>query len=183
MRFVNSFLVGKSSTLDAVITFCAVYLIYLLPLILIFLWFKYKHRRLEIFLSFVACLVAWLAITKFIVPNFIWFRPRPDLVALGAKELLFHRPDYSFPSDHATALFALTFGFYTFGWRKVGNYFLAYTLIISFFRIAIGVHFPLDILAGAFSGLLGVALLYVMREKVKKYIFPIVEAIFKKLNL
>lgn len=175
---VNSFFVGKSDFLDKIVEFFAVYLVYALPIILLFIWFKYKNRRPEIFLSFLGMAVAWFVITKFIVPNYIWFRPRPDLVAFGVKELLFHRPDYSFPSDHATALFGLTFGFYLFGWRKAGNYFLLYALVITFFRVTIGVHFPLDIVAGALSGLAGVSLVKLCEKPVRRYLYsPMMKAL------
>jgi len=183
LQAVNYFLVGKSVFVDMVIEFIAVYLVYLLPIILLVLWFKFKHRRVEIFLSFVAMAIAWFLITKTIVPNFIWFRPRPDLAAFGAKELLFHRPDYSFPSDHATALFALTFGFYAFGWKRAGNWFLVYALIISFFRVTIGVHFPLDILAGAVSALIGLGITKLLEQPIRKYVYPTVIKLLKFLRI
>lgn len=183
LQAVNSFLVGKSVFLDLLIEFSAVYLVYLLPIILLILWFKYKHRRLEIFLSFIAMALAWFVITKTIVPELIWFRPRPDLAAFGAKELLFHRPDYSFPSDHATALFALTFGFYTFGWKRVGNWFLVYALTISFFRVTVGVHFPLDILGGILSALIGVGVVKLLESPMKQYAYPLVMKILKTLRI
>lgn len=179
----NSLLVGKSAFLDILTEFIAVYLVYLLPIILLVFWFKFKHRRLEIFLAFIAMAIAWFLVTKTIVPNLIWFRPRPDLAAFGAKELLFHRPDYSFPSDHATALFALTFGFYVFGWKRAGNWFLAYALLVSFFRVAIGVHFPLDIIGGAASALVGVGIIKLLEQPIKKYIYPAVLRLLKTLRI
>lgn len=179
---VNSFFVGKSKLLDEIVAFFAVYLVYLLPIILVWMWFRYKKNRLQIFLAFLGTIIAWLLITKLIVPS-IWFRARPDLAAIGIKELLFHRPDYSFPSDHATALFGLTFGFYLFGWKKAGYWFLAYAIIISFFRIVIGVHFPLDIIAGAFSGFIGVYLVKIFAKPAEKYLYNPIIKMMKKLRI
>lgn len=179
---VNSFFVGKDAFLDKTIEFLAVYLVYLLPVILIWMWFKYKKNRLQIFLSFVGTLIAWLLITKLLIPH-LWFRPRPDLVAIGAKELLFHRPDYSFPSDHATALFGLTFGFYLFGWKKAANWFLLYALVISFARVIIGVHFPLDIIAGALSGLVGVIIVKIFSKQAEKYLYNPISKLLNKIGL
>ncbi|OQA51783.1 MAG: putative undecaprenyl-diphosphatase YbjG [candidate division WS2 bacterium ADurb.Bin280] len=183
LRFVNSFFVGQSPFVDGIVKFFAVYLVYLLPILLIFIWFKFRKRRKEIFLSFLGTIFSWFVITKWLVPNFIWFRPRPDLSVLGGQELLFHRPDYSFPSDHATALFALTFGFYLLGWKRGANWFLLYALLITFFRVVAGVHFPLDIIGGAISGALGALLIYTFRATATKYLFMPVEKIFKRFRI
>lgn len=179
---VNFCFVGRSSILDAIVRFFAVYLIYLLPIILVVMWFKLKNRRFEIFASFIGAIFAWFVITKSIVPH-IWFRARPDLSAIGIKELVFHRPDYSFPSDHATALFALAFGFYIFKFKRAGNWFLLYAIVITFFRVAIGVHFPLDIVAGALSGLIGVALVKLLENPVRKYLFSPIMKLLKLLRI
>lgn len=178
---INSFLVGKNTILDKVIQILAVYLVYLLPIILLYLWFYQKEKREALYLSFIACIFSWLVITKNIIPS-IWFRPRPDLAGMGIKELLFHRPDYSFPSDHATALFAITIGLYVFGNKKAANLMLALSLVVVFARVGIGVHFPLDIIAGLISGSIGVILVYLTRKNLLKIYKPLV-GVLKKVRL
>lgn len=179
----NAFFVGRAGWLDFVVKTLAIYLVYLLPVILLFIWFRYKNRRFEIFASLVGMLVAWFVITKWLVPHYIWFRPRPDLAAFGVKELLFHRPDYSFPSDHATALFALTFGFYMFKWKRAANWFLLYAVVIAFFRVVIGVHFPLDIIGGMFSALCGAGIAKLAEPLIKKYLFNPIMKVYKFLRI
>lgn len=179
---INSLLVGRSDIGDTLVKGVAVYLVYLLPVVLVFMWFKFPARRKEVFLSFFAAVLAWLVITKTIVPA-IWFRPRPDLASIGIKELLFHRPDYSFPSDHATVLFALAIGLGFFGWRKAGNYFMAGAVAITVCRVAIGVHFPLDIIAGCVSGSLGVLITFSIREYVVKFVYNPIVKLLQKVRL
>ncbi len=179
---INSFLVGKSEISDTLIKVGAVYLVYLLPFALVFMWFRFPIRRKEIFLSFFAALVSWFFITKTIVPA-IWFRPRPDLAAIGLNELLFHRPNYSFPSDHATVLFALAIGLGFFGWKGASRYFWVGAIAITLCRVAIGVHYPLDIVAGCLSGLLGVLITYWTRDLIVKYLYNPIIVLLKKVRL
>lgn len=179
---ISSFLVGKSDIGDVAVKVVAVYLVYLLPVALVFMWFRFPVWRKEIFLSFFAAMLAWLVITKSVIPA-IWFRPRPDLASIGIKELMFHRPDYSFPSDHATVLFALAIGLRFFGLRKAGNYFMVGAIAIALCRVAMGVHFPLDIIAGCLSGLLGVLITFSIRKYIIKFIYNPIVKILKKLRL
>jgi undecaprenyl-diphosphatase len=66
----------------------------------------------------------------------------------GEVHLVFYPPtDPSFPSNAAAASFALAAGLWVYN-RKLGYIFLIPALIISFGRIYMGVHYPLDILGG-----------------------------------
>lgn len=183
LYWLNNAILGKSAVVDCVFVFLGVYLIYALPIIMLTLWFVYPKKRVPLTLAFFACLVSWLLITKFVVPNYIWFRPRPDLGLIGLKEVIFHRPSYSFPSDHATALFAITFGLCAFGWKKAGSWFLLYTLLILIPRVVIGIHFPLDIIGGVLSGAVGVLLIYSCRDFLAKNVVKPIEKILKKVWL
>jgi len=179
---LNEFFVGKNPFLDKVLIFFGIYFIYTLPVILVLLWFLVKKEQRALAFSFAGMLLSWFVITKSIVPA-IWFRPRPDLDLIGAKEILFHRPDYSFPSDHATALFAITFGLYLFGFKKAANWFLVYSIIICFARVVIGVHFPLDIVAGALSGLISALIIDIFQKPLERIIWKPLIKLLKKIKL
>lgn len=60
---------------------------------------------------------------------------------------------HSFPSGHTTAIFALAavlcLQFRSIGWR---GFFIGIAVLTGISRAAVGVHWPLDILAGAFGG-------------------------------
>ena len=70
----------------------------------------------------------------------------------------------SFPSSHAANIFAAG-TILTFFHRRVWLIWLAIAVTVSFSRIYVGVHYPLDVLAGAFYGiLLGAAVLIVSKS-------------------
>lgn len=179
---LNHAFVGHGRPLDDIIKFLAAYLIYTLPIVLLVLWFAYPKKREALAMATLGAAFAWFVITKSIVPH-IWFRTRPDLALIGAKELIFHRPDYSFPSDHATMLFGLAFGLYLFKWPKVATWFLVFAILICTMRVAIGVHFPLDIIAGAISGLVGVLIFKLFDEFLLKYLVRPIIFVLKKVRL
>lgn len=77
--------------------------------------------------------------------RFIWPRERP-FVALGL-EPLFQEYGFSFPSRHAIWLAALACVVWSFN-RKWGIRFWLVTLLIGLARVAAGVHFVSDIVAG-----------------------------------
>lgn len=81
------------------------------------------------------------------------FVAHPDLVHLFAP----HVADASFPSDHATAAFAIATAV-LLRHRAWGAVLLAAAAALAASRVVIGVHYPLDVLGGAALGA-GVALL------------------------
>lgn len=77
-------------------------------------------------------------------------RPYDD----GVTSLLIARSaDFSFPSDHATATFAIASAFLLHGMRRQGLAFLAAALLAAFSRVYVGTHFAGDVLGGALTGI------------------------------
>ena len=81
----------------------------------------------------------------------LWARPRPYLAHPGAHLFIAPSPDTSFPSDHATAAFAIAIAIFL-RHRKAGWIALAMATIISVARVAVGTHYPADVAAGAAIG-------------------------------
>src|SRR5262245_33968452 len=82
----------------------------------------------------------------------LWERPRPfaahpaDVHLLGPTTV-----DPSFPSDHAAAAFAIAVAVFMVS-RRVGGVFLVLATAVGLSRIALGLHYPSDVLAGAVVG-------------------------------
>lgn len=85
-------------------------------------------------------------------------RARPFVVdSHGVHLFASHAADAGFPSDHATASFAVATAIFL-RHRRSGLVALLAAAILSVGRVALGVHFPSDVIAGAALGA-GVALL------------------------
>lgn len=180
---LNEFFIGKNVAIDDLFKIVAIYLIYFLPIILLLLWFlnRNKAQRIALVMSMVTLVIAVFGLNKLIAH--FWFRARPDLSIVGLKEVFFHRPDFSFPSDHASALFGITFTLYYFGQKKLANWFLIYTVLIVFARIVIAVHYPLDIVGGAIVALIGSTIVWLLRSPLKRYLFDPLVKILRFIKL
>jgi undecaprenyl-diphosphatase len=82
----------------------------------------------------------------------VWQRRRPFAAHPGSHVWGSRSHDPSFPSDHASAAFAIAFAVFQFD-RAVGSVFLAAAAVIAAGRVFIGEHYPLDVLAGCLVGL------------------------------
>jgi undecaprenyl-diphosphatase len=94
-------------------------------------------------------------------------RPRP-FVADPAGVHLFakHVADASFPSDHATAAFAIGTAVLLRN-RRWGGVVLALATVLAAGRVVLGVHYPTDVLAGAALGAAVSLLLHVPGVRVR----------------
>jgi undecaprenyl-diphosphatase len=82
----------------------------------------------------------------------VWDRARPYEAHPGAAHLFISpSSDPSFPSDHATAAFAIAVSIWLRN-RKAGWLALALAMILAVARVAVGVHYPSDVIAGALIG-------------------------------
>lgn len=161
--FLLNHLSGQSIFGDWVIIFCAKYLAYVLAaLFIVWLWRETYSRKnkLKIALeAFLAVLIARFGVVS-VVQSF-YHRPRPP-IALHIHSLL-SEASYSFPSAHAASFFALAVVVYGYN-KKWGSWFFVLAIIMALGRVAAGVHYPSDILAGALVGtLVGYIVLKILR--------------------
>ena len=141
--FLNS-LANKNAILDGVWVFFAQYAIFIFGLALIYFLYRDKIFFLKIALSALVTIVLVTVIKK------IWPFPRPFLQE-EIKLLIAHIPDSTFPSKHTAVAFVLAFGVF-FRRKKPGLWLLILASLIGVSRIIVGVHYPLDILAGISLG-------------------------------
>lgn len=89
----------------------------------------------------------------------LWTRPRPSMAHPAQVHLWFTGPsgDPSFPSDHASAAFAVAFAILLVS-RRAGLGMLILAAAVALSRVAIGLHYPGDVIAGMFVGLGSAAL-------------------------
>lgn len=102
--------------------------------------------KLALLVRLLLTVLVAMAISYFIRSH--WYHPRPFVVGLG-HTLLVHEPTASFPSFHATFLFSLGLGLLKSGisWVLI-LVVLSLGCLTAWARVYLGVHYPLDILAG-----------------------------------
>lgn len=166
--FFNN-LAGKSAVFDTTVIFFADYLQYALTAIFIlFLYLgDYQNRqKFQIFLiTAVSMIIARFGITSLI--RFLYPLPRP-FIAYQVNQLI---PEgiNGFPSGHAALFFAMAMAIYFYN-KKWGFAFFVAALVMGIARIIAGVHYPLDILAGAAVGILTSYLIFWTVEKISAVI-------------
>jgi undecaprenyl-diphosphatase len=156
----------------------------ILALTLLALWFEHKnlsglatHNRRAVL---TAALSAALANMLLKGMNLLYFRPRP--FAHHPVNILFYHPsDPSFPSNAATLAFAIAAGvwFYNRAW---GGALLLVALLFGLSRIFGGVHYPLDVIAGAGLGW-GSALIIRQQRWLLNRLLNLIETLARPLGL
>ncbi|MDT9587284.1 MAG: phosphatase PAP2 family protein [Candidatus Arsenophonus melophagi] len=132
------------------IIFVAQRLILIFPLITVAYWFWGKSKNLSCQRVFVCkttlAIMIGLAISGFI--GAIFPQKRPFMLEIG-QTLLTHAPSPSFPSNHATVAFTVSYGFFFWLRKYVALLLLFPALAITWARVFLGIHWPLD-MVGAF---------------------------------
>jgi undecaprenyl-diphosphatase len=94
-------------------------------------------------------------------------RTRP-YVLLGYDTIVSPPGDASFPSGHTAISFAAAAALYAIN-KKWGIAAYIFSVIMGFSRLYLGMHFPLDVLAGAVVGTVSAKIaLYLLKKRKKK---------------
>lgn len=146
--------------MNSLIIFCAQYLPYILVAVflLILIFSKETLREKIKFFIFTAISVFLSRVVITEIIRYFYYVPRP-FVNNDIVPLISHEATGSFPSGHAAFFFALAMAVYYFN-RKWGVIFFVSAILMGLARIIAGVHWPIDILAGAIIGILSAIILY-----------------------
>ncbi len=161
----------------------ATFFIYLLPLILIYFFWRGGQDRVNSAKIFLAAVVPWVVFTT-LVGGYLFshygFRVRP-FATLGIQELFLKRPDKAFPSDHATVLMAVTLAFFAYRYKGLGWLFLVGGVILSSLaRVAVGFHWFGDIVGGFVAGALGFLVVWWLNSPLDRFLSALLNR--SKLN-
>ena len=153
MRLING-LAKHSKWLDYLGIFAAVYLIWIMAAVAlsVFFFVPKNINRLRYLLVLLASGVGGYLIATMI--GLTYGRARPFLSFDGLNQLIATSFSHkSFPSSHATLAFALAFAVLMFN-KPVGIVMIVLACLVAWGRVYVGVHYPLDVVAGAILGAL-----------------------------
>ena len=153
LLIINSW-AGKNSLLDNFMIFCASYLVYVVFAVVIgcIIYFVSKREWKALIYFMTTLAVTYVFLQLMALFNFD-HRPFMDY---HLTQLVAHASGKSFPSDHTTVTAGIAFGLLFFTrFKKIGWIVLGTAALIGFARIFVGIHYPLDILGGLVTGLIG----------------------------
>lgn len=151
-----------SPVLDAIVFFCAAYLVYAMALA-VGIWQGYIYffgmsegkgnaRRL-LSLATIGTIVSRIVIAEPV--RVLVSRARPYETLALSHQLIEHALGRSFPSGHTTVAFAIAAAVYT-RHRLAGVVLILAAGVVGASRVIAGVHWPTDIIGGAVVGVVGV---------------------------
>ncbi|WP_231188872.1 undecaprenyl-diphosphatase [Haladaptatus sp. DYF46] len=171
--------------LNEIMIFAAEGLVYLIPLVLLYLWFTPEGKRTNsafqmtltlpqvttedgkaksvfIFITIVVSLVISYVLGQ------LYSHPAPYMV--GYDTLLVDAPENSFPSQHTTVVFAFAWAvcYVQNRWRD-GLIAVMLASLVGISRVYVGVHFPIDIIGAVGASLLGFIIVYAARKPVRAF--------------
>lgn len=179
-RHIND--LGKQySFLNIPMIFIAEYMVYFLAIVTLMLWFNNKKKnRMMVLCAMVSFIFAEIGgkVAGLLHSN---YQPFEEL--LNVNQLIEKAVDNSFPSDHTILFFAICVSFYLFK-RGAWLIWIIIAFIVGISRIWVGVHYPLDVLVGAFIAAVSSITVYLIVPKVKlaNQFLTYIENLEQKLN-
>ena len=173
MTFFDAFFKGVANDYFPLVLTC---------LLLVWLWFgtRDRRRRMDNQRAVITAIVAvGLTAVFMVLMNHYYFRVRPfNALPPESVNLLFYPPhDSSFPSNFAAVIFALAWPVF-FKNKACGICLISLAAITSFGRIYLGIHYPLDILAGLAVGSLGALAAYLLSRNLA----PLLDLLLDRLQ-
>jgi len=147
---------GQQPVVDEVAVLFAESGPYLLMLALVVFWYMANDHRRHSLLEATEASIVGLLINQLL--GLMIYHPRPYMVGL-VEPLVAHAPENSFPSDHATLMFAAAFYLLMVRhWAACGIPLLTIAALTAWGRVYSGIHFPFDIMGSLLVGLVSIGL-------------------------
>ena len=102
----------------------------------------------------VLSLIFGVIVTNLLLKNIV-ARPRPFAEIEALIPLIAKPTDFSFPSGHTTASFAVALVMFRMLPKKIGIPAVVLAALVAFSRLYLGVHYPTDVLVGFVVALVG----------------------------
>ena len=154
-QWINS-AAGRSALLDTIMISITQYGVPLLVLIVALQWWSQRDRLHVRHTCIAAGLSFFIGLGLNQIILLFMHRVRP--YDAGVSHLIISRSnDWSFPSDHATATFAIAASFLLRGLERRGIAFFVAAAIVCMSRVYVGTHYFTDVFGGAITGIFAAA--------------------------
>jgi undecaprenyl-diphosphatase len=155
---------GRWELLDKLAIFFADYFQYVILVILIIFFLKDFKNKLPTLVTAVATVFLSRVVIVEIIRH-LFFRSRPFVMEHANLLLVKQSPtEPSMPSGHASLFFALAMAVYFYN-KRLGVFLFISAILISLARVFGGIHWPSDVLAGAFIGIISGWLVHKIFQK------------------
>ena len=166
--FIQGF--AGNPVLDSLMLFFAEALAFLIPVTLVYLWFESRESRRDSIFTFVTA-VFGIGLTYLL--GIFYFHNQPfatydTIVSDG--EL-----DNAFPSQHTASMFSVFWSFLYLRRRRLTVLFVVTGFLTGLGRIFVGHHYPIDVLGGIISGLLGLGVAVLLESSFSGEVDSIVD--------
>jgi undecaprenyl-diphosphatase len=113
------------------------------------------------------------------VLGMLWYEPRPFMIGLG-HSFMSHQVENSFPSDHGSVMWSMAFGLLaTRASRSWGWVACLAALAVSWARIYLGLHFPVDMLASFLIGIVGATVARFASPLLARRVMPVAGRLYE----
>ncbi|EJW16370.1 undecaprenyl-diphosphatase [Paenibacillus alvei] len=149
---------GKQfSFLNPSVVFIAEYTLYMLAACMLLFWFtRTTSNRMMVLQAGFAFILAEI-IGKAV--SMLHSHHQPFAVLPQVSKLINHAIDNSFPSDHTILFFSVCVSFWLMR-KRAGWVWLVLAGCVAISRVWVGVHYPVDIAAGAVIGIVSALIVY-----------------------
>ena len=153
---------------------------YLLAILFIALWFLMDKNKKTALLEAAEAAIVGLTINQLI--GLFYFHPRPYMVGL-CTPLFPHGPETSFPSDHATLMFAAAFYLLMArGWAACGTSLLVVAALTAWGRVYSGIHFPFDMAGSMVVALVAAGVMHLLSGCLAPFHAKLIQSLEQKLE-
>lgn len=130
-----------------ILVFFSEKLVFLFPFIIFVFWFwKFSDNLIDQRIFVLKSVIAiFISLLISMILKFIFYKNRPFLVILN-KNFLTHTKTSSFPSNHASFVFTVSFCFLFWFKKWIGFFLFFLSFLIILARIFFGIHWPFDII-------------------------------------